>query len=433
MKRSNRRHERGVALIWVVITFTVLLGLVGLALDTARVLLVAHELQNAADASALAGAQWVRTDKAAARAAALAIAAANTAENVSITLPDNPDNLADGKIVLGRFDRSTQTFTPTTSAPNAVKVIACRTSGQNGALPLIFGPIFNVSTSNVWRQAIAMAGGGTGAGLIALRGDKTGLTLQGNSILNVNGGTIVVNSNDVGKAIVAGNGADINGPSINVVGTPDSSTYKIFDPAKIHTGVTATPDPLAFLPAPNWQTMPNRGPVAVTANQTVSLQPGYYPEGISMNNTGSVLNLSPGIYVIDVTKNKGGLQINSGTLNANGVMFYVLGGPVNLTGGTINITGIDPATYTYPSGTEIYEGVSIFQTSTADSTINGNNTLNLQGTLYFRNNKLNLSGTSFGVGNQLIANELNISGGANVTINYDGRNPAAGNRVFLVQ
>jgi hypothetical protein len=430
MRRNSHHRQRGIALIWVVITFTVLLGLTGLALDTARVLLAGHELQNAADASALAGAQYVRADQDQARAAALAIAAANKAENVSVALPDNPDNLEDGKIVIGRFDRETQVFTATTTAPNAVKVIACRTSSQNGALPLIFGPIFNVSTSNVSRQAIAMVGGGTGAGLIALKGTKTALTIQGNSTLNVSNGAIQINSTDT-KAVVSGGGAVINAPEIDVTGNVDNTTSQNFQ-GDLNTGAAALPDPLAGLSVVNSKT-PDRGDVTVNAGASVNLQPGYYPNGIVLNSPGSTLNLAPGVYVLDGKNNSGGLQITSGTFNAYGVMFSVIGGPVKLNGGTVNITGIDPTLYTYPGGTEVYEGVSIFQTSTSDSTINGNNTLNLGGTLYFRNNLINLSGTSSGVGNQLIASEINVAGGANVTINYDGRNNAAGTRVYLVQ
>jgi Flp pilus assembly protein TadG len=177
---ENRRRHRGIALVWIVITFVVLLGLVGLALDTARVLLAAHELQTAADAGALAGAAWVRTDQSQARLAARTITAANTAEKVAITLPDNPTNDAAGYVVLGRFDRDTLTFTATTSGANAIKVIAARSSSQNGELPLLFGPIFNASSSTVQRQAIAMVGGGTGAGLIALnRTAKGALTING--------------------------------------------------------------------------------------------------------------------------------------------------------------------------------------------------------------------------------------------------------------
>jgi hypothetical protein len=187
--------------------------------------------------------------------------------------------------------------------------------------------------------------------------------------------------------------------------------------------------------------MSDYGTTSVTgsSSSTVSLTPGYYPGGISMSNNNGQLNLAPGIYVLDGP----GLNITGGNMNAYGVMFYLKGtGVVNLTGnGTVNITGIDPSLYTYPAGTEVYEGISIFQNSPlgvnpankTDSKIVGTSLLNLGGTLYFRSNHLDLSGTSAGVGNQLIANTIKISGTGTITINYDGRNPAAGNRVYLVE
>lgn len=439
-RTTPRRRDRGIALIWVAITFVVLLGLVGLALDTARVLLTAHELQNAADAAALAGVRLVRTNVEQARLAARTIAAANTAENVSVTVPDNPDNDETGRIVIGRFDRETLTFEATLTAPNAVKVIAGRTSGQNGSLPLIFGPIFNVSTADIQRQAIAMVGGGTGAGLIALDpNDKGALTIDGTVTLDLDGGGMVVNSNDT-QALITNGTPDIQAPAINIYGDADNTTYQVYD-GEINPGTPPTPDPLAYLTAPNWASMSNYGTISVTGSSstTVSLTPGYYPGGISMSNNNGQLNLAPGIYVLDGA----GLNITGGNMNAYGVMFYIKGdGVVNLTGnGTVNITGIDPSLYSYSAGVEVYEGISIFQDSPlgvkpankTDSKIVGTSLLNLGGTLYFRSNHLNLSGTSAGVGNQLIANTIKISGTGTITINYDGRNPAAGNRVYLVE
>jgi hypothetical protein len=368
---------------------------------------------------------------------ARAIAAANDAEGVSVVLPDNPTNASTGKVVIGRFDRATQTFTATLTSPNAVKVVACRTSGQNGALPLIFGPIFNASTSDVQRQAIAMIGGGTGAGLIALnKTQKDALKINGTVTLTVNNGTIVVDSSDPLAMESVGNPTIVT-PNINVVGNAGLSSNTTFT-GQINPGSAVVPDPLASLTAPNYASMTNYGTVSVTGNSTtsVNLQPGYYPGGISMTNNKGTLNLAPGIYVVDGT----GLKITGGNMYAYGVMFYVMGtGVVDLEGnGTINITGIDPDTYTYSSDVSVYEGVTIFQNSASNtnktvSKLVGTNTMNLGGTLYFRNNEIDISGTSAGVGNQLIADTINISGNGQITINYDGRNPAAGNRVFIVQ
>jgi hypothetical protein len=316
-------------------------------------------------------------------------------------------------------------------------VIAGRTAGQNGSLPLIFGPIFNVSTSDVQRQAIAMVGGGTGAGLIALNRTKRGaLTVEGNVTLEVNNGTIVVDSTDP-RGFTSNGSPIINAPTINVVGGASMSNGTTFS-GELNPGSDYVPDPLAYLEAPDFRAMADRGTVNITgkSSSTTNLQPGYYPGGISMNNDKATLNLAPGIYVVDGE----GLKITGGDMYANGVMFYIKGtGVVDLEGnGTMQITPIDPEHYTYPAGTSVYEGVTFFQDSASDtnktvSKLVGTNNLSLQGTLYFRNNEIDISGTSDGLGNQLIADSINISGNSTVRINYDGRNPAAGNTVFLVQ
>ena len=54
--RKTQTSRRGIAIIWTAILVVVMIGFVGLACDTGYGLLVAHQLQNAADASALAGA-----------------------------------------------------------------------------------------------------------------------------------------------------------------------------------------------------------------------------------------------------------------------------------------------------------------------------------------------------------------------------------------
>jgi Flp pilus assembly protein TadG len=423
----NHRCRRGVAIVWVAITMLVLLGLVGLALDTARVLLVAHELQNAADAGALAGAEWVRSDPDQAMSAARTIAAANTAEGIAVAVADNPTNDAAGKVVIGRFDRDTQTFTATLTAPNAVKVIAGRTAGQNGSLPLIFGPIFNVSTSDVQRQSIAMVGGGTGAGLIALSPTGPGFSYNGTVNLTVDQGAIQI---DASSSPISGAGASgriIATDGINVV----ASSATIGPPnytGDLNTNSDYVPDPLASLPAPpstNPQTAVNN-----KGNNSITINPGYYAGGITQQNGSMTMN--PGVYVVD-----NGFSINGGNLTAHGVMIYVKTGPLTLLGnGNISITPIDDTDPNF--GTDAaYEGVSLFQarTNTTLSTISGtNNTTSIGGTLYFPNNTINLQGTGdLTAGNQLIANKVSIGGTGTITIHYDGRNPAAGNKVFLVQ
>ena len=50
--RKTRTTRRGVSLIWTALLMVVMIGFVGLACDMGYGMLVAHQLQNAADASA---------------------------------------------------------------------------------------------------------------------------------------------------------------------------------------------------------------------------------------------------------------------------------------------------------------------------------------------------------------------------------------------
>jgi hypothetical protein len=59
--------------------------------------------------------------------------------------------------------------------------------------------------------------------------------------------------------------------------------------------------------------------------------------------------------------------------------------------------------------------------------------MDLEGALYFPKAPLDIGGDGFSVGNQLIAWTLYIHGNGTFNIAYDGRFPAAGKKVFLVE
>jgi Flp pilus assembly protein TadG len=170
VRKTNVR--RGFSLVMISLTLVVLMGFIGLACDVGYGLLVAHQLQNAADAAALAGAGRLKSGQDDARLAAIDVAALNSAATASLILDYNATNVADGDIVIGRFDRENRIFTPGTEAPNSVKVVARRTAASaNGPLTLLFGRMFGTETVDVSRHAIAMNQGSTGGGLIALCDD----------------------------------------------------------------------------------------------------------------------------------------------------------------------------------------------------------------------------------------------------------------------
>ena len=56
---TRRRNERGVVIIWTALFLLLMLGFVAIGIDVAKVMATQSELQNAADAAALAGASAI--------------------------------------------------------------------------------------------------------------------------------------------------------------------------------------------------------------------------------------------------------------------------------------------------------------------------------------------------------------------------------------
>ncbi len=82
-QRESRRSQRGVTLVWLAFFLLVMLGFVGLGVDMARLMTTRNQLQNAADAAALAGASAYAAagDDSTAAKAAVAARASDFAPN----------------------------------------------------------------------------------------------------------------------------------------------------------------------------------------------------------------------------------------------------------------------------------------------------------------------------------------------------------------
>jgi hypothetical protein len=225
----------------------VLFLFVGLSLDMGKLALNVNQLQNAADAAALAGAQVVKGQSpGVTRQRAHDIGLQNVADRFAVTLRTTPspqedpfpadDSLYD--IVVGRWVKYNSTFLPTLDAPNAVKVIARRkvALANVGAPPLqlTFGPIVGVNTTNAAREAIAFCNSSGGAGLIVLSDlPVQGVEIGATADIDIDGGGIHINSTSMGNNNSAG--AWIHGSPVidagflNVVGTvsppPDDSAW----------------------------------------------------------------------------------------------------------------------------------------------------------------------------------------------------------------
>ncbi|NQT21400.1 MAG: hypothetical protein HQ592_16960 [Planctomycetes bacterium] len=430
MKRLDRRR-RGIATIWLAIFGIVLIGFTGLATDTGYVYLTAQQLQNAADAAALAAGQHLLTDQLAARQLAVTIGLANSAAGDPVQLDPNPGNAAYGDVVFGTYNRASRVFTATTTSPNAVKVNARRTAGSlGGGVPLFFGGIFGVDEANVSRTAIAVAQENVGSGLIVLSDNKrAALNITGTAVLTITGGAVQVNSDHVSALEMSGT-STIIAEVVNVAGNVYVGGGASIE-GQLNTGAAPVADPFAGLAAPTWDPGSDLGEIRLESEETVDMTPGYYSGGITA--LGGTINMSPGVYILDGA----GLNIGGGgSLIADGVTLHIVGdGRIDLSGnGVVQITPPDSEVHSFP-GADVYEGVSLFQArdNTSEAHIAGTASFDMEGLLYFPSNNVDVTGTGLTFGNQVVADSLQLGGNSEITIPYIGEEGAGGTTVFLVR
>jgi Flp pilus assembly protein TadG len=383
-------RERGAIAVYVAVVLLLIIGFAGLALDTALVKLTTRQLQDAADAAALAAVQeaWVDdagTNFARTRQAAMDIAAANQAAQDPVQLEANVANATAGDIVVGTWDRDSRAFTATTSTrPDAVKVTARRTSASpGGSLALLFGGIFGTAASDVSRTAVAhLRSASSPAAVLILHPTRArAFELRGTPYLSAPGGLIQVNSSHNREAVYLNGAPDdprVVAQRVNVVG---SSAYPrgTIVPAPID-GSDPLPDPLAGLPYPDTAAMANRGGITGAGDYL----PGYYPDGVDFNSGNAVL--SPGVYVFGAH----GIALNgSALITGNEVMIFLALGARVTTSGTDS--GLD---YSAPTS-GVYEGVALFahRDSALDFVIGGTGVFDIRGAMYMARGHLEMHGT----------------------------------------
>jgi Flp pilus assembly protein TadG len=214
---SRFANRRGIVMIWTAIFLLVLIGIVGLSLDWGKTAVNIHQLYNAADAAALAGAQVVKVDQDRAIRFAVTAAKQNFVDHNDVDLDyvrRRQPFANDMDIVLVRYYRQKAyndptRYEPNLSLPNGVKVTARRRTADPSAdpnystdsdLPLVFGPAFKKKTVGASRYAIAICVGAARAGLLTLLEyppGKMGIHAPGTADIRVIGGEIQDNSQSV--------------------------------------------------------------------------------------------------------------------------------------------------------------------------------------------------------------------------------------------
>lgn len=176
IKRAFRlKSEKGVIAIIIAISLVMFIGFTALAVDVGYLMVTRNELQNVADASALAAARqlgWVYEnppyndyeaqqnyvcDPEDIIAVVNDVAGKNQAGGSNITI-----NAAD--VVIGLWDTYNRTLTPALDHPNAVRVTARRDSSANGPVTTFFAGVLGINTAEVSAVATAALTGQSTAG-----------------------------------------------------------------------------------------------------------------------------------------------------------------------------------------------------------------------------------------------------------------------------
>jgi putative Flp pilus-assembly TadE/G-like protein len=424
----------------ITLSLTLMLGMLGLAVDLGWAYYRQQAAQAAADAGAAAAVRAAVSSAPGGPACAGAVwcgAASNCPSTAPASASSSFDNAcmlaaANGFTTVGIDTVSVQAGTsnpvPGVSGPSPAYWATVRVSE---ALPALFGMAFG--RGGFSPGAIATAGAisspGAGSCIYVLDPSAADAFEAANGASVQIGCGVYVDSNNASAAMYVTGGASVQASTINVVGgfKKDNGGTTSVVPT---TGAQSVADPFVNLPSPTPAGSCQSGNFTAWQASEYTPAPGTYC-GFSLGN-GMSLQMSAGIYIID-----GGtfsIQGGSTVTSSGGVLIYLTNGA------TVNIANGSTVTLAAESsGT--YQGVLFYQdrsmAAPGASTFAGGATMNLSGSLYFPHGTLDVnngSGTS-GTTMAIVADMVNFQGGAHLLADAGGTKTglSAGYTVAMIQ
>jgi len=348
--QSNRR--RAAVAVMTAATLVVLLIFASFAVDLGFVGAVCGDMQHTADAGALAG------------ASALVDSDGDDTDSVKTRAVDviermmksqGFDALDDQIIELGTWDFASREFTSsegTTRKPYAVRVV-----GVRNKTPLFFAAIMGKYSTDVTREAIALASGPC-HGVWGLEGVKSG-SINTDSYNSTEGPYVAdsaYENGDIcsGRDITTGGSFDIRGDVMpGWAHTVNGSSGEITGYTSRNSGdVPSVPVDLSYVMYNNDNALI---PSKTTKGTKTFKSPGY----IQLSG-GEHLTLQAGTYYLESLSLSGG-----STLSTNGAVTIYFSGFVDCTGGGIENTGHNPHDLTMISAGTAFKlgsGAAIYAT-----------------------------------------------------------------------
>jgi len=416
------RGEHGQVLALIAVGIVGLMGFAALALDGGMLLSDRRHAQNAADTSSLAGASGAATymrdqnvnyngfvcgtSDTQAVSAAAEYEAINRADTNGYTIDaDTSDHhgvdaqceiLDRGSYLDKHFDIITR-ITKDTESNFAHLVYSGPLRNEVEAVARIYPP-----------APLAFGHAIVALNKLDCSGNKYGVIFSGSSSTTVTGGGVWSNGCLYG-----------NGSSFDVM-VYDGDVGFAGESAGTLTNISPSPqyvphplpDYSSKVNEPNCSGLPSR---TVPHGGTVTLDPGVYDK---IKWTSGDLTLNPGLYCVSGSK---GVEISGGSILGDGVTIFLQTGGVTING---NVEPVDlRAPVESPDPAPAVPGILIYMANGNTSTIkvNGNSTSFYLGTIYAPDGDVYLSGSSGTnptYNTQVIGENVEVSGGATIDINF---------------
>jgi len=392
------RQTSGGLAVGFTVSLPVVLAAVGMASDYITMTKVRADLQAAADAAAMAGAREIllaRSNAAQVKSAAMSYAAYSLVGDGAATKEQlAAANLQVGADVIDDF--------------SAVKVDIAE------AWAPFFAHLIKEDITPIRVNATARFVGSNNICVLGLSDKGSPVFVDRYGQLTGNGCGVFSNSRGT-AALKVETGAKLETSITCSVGGNSVSASAVVDPSPL-SDCPVVPDPLADRPAPAVSSCDHNS--MFLTNQTMTLDPGVYCAGLTIDGT-SVVTLNPGVYVI-----KDGQLLVGGTayLHGEGVSFFITG----TTPGKIKFNTNTKIELSAPvSGT--MAGILVFEDRTLGTPlkhqISSNNARKLIGTIYLPVGDL-IVDASNPVADQsaytaIIARHLELNAGPNLVLNSD--------------
>jgi hypothetical protein len=388
--------ERGTAAVYVALVLPAFVGAGGLAVDVASWYSAKRTMQTGVDAAAYAA------------ALDMARQGLDQAPDLS-SIQAVADDAAGRNGIMAAVTINVPPLSgPAAGDPQSVEVIATQPA------PVYFTGLFMGAAPPITTRAVAKAIVADACVWSLHPSEKGALTVSGGAEVDLNCG-MVVNSVHEEAALDQSGTSCISATSITVAGGYSGSC--VSPEPEVET--PSYGDPLSSLEEPSFSGCDFNSKVSVNSGGTVTLTPGVYCNGITIN--GDVV-FEPGLYVLDGV----GLDIQGNAVVSNnenafgGVTFYLTGSGNKYA--DVKIASGSEVTLT-PVTSGVLPNVLMFQdrnAKNAQSKLTGQAQMHLTGIIYFPASEVEFTGGSTVNRAEilLVASTLKFTGNAYLNADY---------------